>query len=71
MSNFKQSDNLHILTKLQTVYLLDKVKTACFPRMFLKDKFVGLLICQSEIGEHFLTEMKVFEEKIKGQKKYL
>lgn len=44
MSNFKQSDNLHILTKPQSVYLLDKVKIVCFPRMFLKDKFVGFLI---------------------------
>lgn len=53
MSNFKQSDNLHILTKLQSVYVLDKVKIACFPRVFLKDKFVGFSICQSEIGECF------------------
>lgn len=49
--------------------MLDTVKMVCFPRMFLKDKSVGFLICQSEIGERFWTEMKVFEEKIKGQKK--
>lgn len=67
MSNFKQSDNLHILTKLGSVYLLDKVKIVCFPGMFLKDKFVGFLICQSEIGVSE-QKYKYLRRKLRGKK---